>query len=502
MVCTSRSNALSSRRARVFAWTLFVLVAVPTLYAADGPDQVPRIEKSGCVRDVAKDEAIDCYTLVTFENHAKHSGATVRLPFILFHSRSPHPAPDPILFTAGGPGGSTLMNLASGKNMPFLDDRDYIGFEQRGTLYARPSLQCPEYLDATVIAGEQNADESQTAQLKLAAASACKARLVAKGIDLSAYNTAETVDDIEDLRRLLAIPQWNCVGLSYSTRIVLEMMRRYSGTVRSAILDSVLPPDAAYDEFGVANIYRALQLVLNNCAVDIRCARAYPDPSTLLTRAMYRIETDSPTLTLKSIRDGKPIAFRVLPRNVMDAMYDALSSPGTIPQIPSVLWHASNGDYRALQELLQDNLGAPGFAWGMRISVWCHDNPSLADAAQNTLGKELGGFFRVAIPANVCREWDVPALQIQDIKPVVSSIPTLIFAGEYDPNTPTEAAFHTAKTLKAAYVVLVPGRSHGQLSLDANCGKKMVTEFLRDPTRMPPSDCEAQLAKPDFVIDH
>ena len=61
-----------------------------------------------------------------------------------------------------------MMNLASGKNMPFLDDRDFIGFEQRGN--AKPSLQCPEYMDATVIAGDQNVDESQTAQMKLAAA--------------------------------------------------------------------------------------------------------------------------------------------------------------------------------------------------------------------------------------------------------------------------------------------------------------------------------------------
>lgn len=114
---------------RHLAWMLFALIALPTLDAADGPGQVPRIEKSDCVRDVAKDEAIDCYTLVTFENHAKRSGATIRLPFILFHSRSAHPAPNPVLFTAGGPGGSTLMNLASGKNMPFLDDRDYVGLD-------------------------------------------------------------------------------------------------------------------------------------------------------------------------------------------------------------------------------------------------------------------------------------------------------------------------------------------------------------------------------------
>lgn len=95
----------------------------------------------------------------------------------------------------------------------------------------------------------------------------------------------------------------------------------------------------------------------------------------------------------------------------------------------------------------------------------------------------------MAIPANVCHGWDVPALPAEERKPVVSNIPTLVFAGEYDPNTPTEAAFHTAKTLKASYVVLVPGRSHGQLSLDSNCGKKMATEFMRDPTHMPASDC-------------
>ena len=62
---------------------------------------------------------------------------------MIFRSRSATPAADPLLFMTGGPGNSNVARRASGKQNPFLDDRDYVLLEPRGTRFAQPALACP-----------------------------------------------------------------------------------------------------------------------------------------------------------------------------------------------------------------------------------------------------------------------------------------------------------------------------------------------------------------------
>jgi hypothetical protein len=66
----------------------------------------------------------------------------------ILHSRSNHPKPDPLVYTAGGPGGSSLQVAQYGGYYRYLDERDMIVFEQRGTRYAQPCLACPEVAEA------------------------------------------------------------------------------------------------------------------------------------------------------------------------------------------------------------------------------------------------------------------------------------------------------------------------------------------------------------------
>jgi hypothetical protein len=68
-------------------------------------------------------------------------------------SRSSSPKQDPVLFTTGGPG--VMITLYGGRDLtqwPFLEERDFIYFEQRGAQHAQPSLVGPE-IDSVLSAG-------------------------------------------------------------------------------------------------------------------------------------------------------------------------------------------------------------------------------------------------------------------------------------------------------------------------------------------------------------
>ncbi|MBN2345200.1 MAG: hypothetical protein JXO51_02340, partial [Candidatus Aminicenantes bacterium] len=107
---------------------------------------VPRIEW-GEIRAaiVEKSAGLETgYLIVPERRPAAPTHRTIRLPFVVLKSRGSSPRPDPVIYMAGGPGGSTLFRTEFFRRSPLLDDRDVILLEQRGGRFAEPALLCPE----------------------------------------------------------------------------------------------------------------------------------------------------------------------------------------------------------------------------------------------------------------------------------------------------------------------------------------------------------------------
>ena len=89
-----------------------------------------------------------CAYLIVPENRKKNNGKFIKLPFIIVQSKNPEKRKDPLLFTTGGPGGSSLGWADGAARHSLINDRDCIAFEQRGTQYAVPNLWSNELSDA------------------------------------------------------------------------------------------------------------------------------------------------------------------------------------------------------------------------------------------------------------------------------------------------------------------------------------------------------------------
>lgn len=150
------------------------------------------------------------------------NGRTIELAVAVLHSHSANPAPDPVIFLAGGPGQSALLGIAELLAASWIrDDRDLIVFDQRGSGYSTPSLQCPE-TEYAAYGSWETAQEAIDAQIRQTMV--CRDRLVAAGIDLAAYDAVASAKDVQ-LRRALGHEQWNLYGISYGTHLALEVMR-------------------------------------------------------------------------------------------------------------------------------------------------------------------------------------------------------------------------------------------------------------------------------------
>ena len=455
-------------------------------------------EKAACPVAVAADEKIECGKLTVPENRNKPGSRTITLSVEIFRSRSATPAPDPVIFLPGGPGGSATRQK-SGKNNPFLDDRDYILLEPRGAAYSSSPLNCPEInaIKGEIAAGHHAKDAD--AVLTQAAAK-CRADLTTQVIDLDGYTSAETADDIDDLRQALGIKQWNVFGHSYGTRLALTYLRDHPDGVRSVILDSVLPPEADFDESASANLTRALNAVFDGCRVNPACARAYPSIAGQFYSLVDRTTVQPLTLT-PAIMGSDNRAVIADGAVVVDAIYSALHNPGQIGQIPAIIADANNGKTDRLAALIKDNQGPSNFTWGLRLSIWCGEEMPFEDSSQvedqTSPGWGLGGIDERTASVAMCKAWNVAAADPRENLPVKSDVPVLVLSGEFDPDTPPQWARAMAANLTHARFVLMPGQTHG--AGFNRCGGTIEPAFLRDPSAPLDTTCVLTMPTADFT---
>lgn len=112
---------------------------VPTYAAAPCPS-----------RNVAGIEALElgpqfeCGFLTVPENRARPTGRTVRIAVARVRAVAADPARAPLLYLAGGPGGTGLDTAVLRVQEGWNADRDVIFIDQRGHLHAERLLACPE----------------------------------------------------------------------------------------------------------------------------------------------------------------------------------------------------------------------------------------------------------------------------------------------------------------------------------------------------------------------
>jgi len=484
----------------------FVLVLlIPVFLAAlvcsgFGQAAVPRFEPSDCAIPTPKDEKVVCGYVVVPENRSKKNGKTIRLPIIIQKSDNANPKADPVLRTLGGPGASSLKIVNGRRSSPWLKDRDVIIFEQRGTKFAQPSLACPEVDEATSSNARQHLDRSTAKTNEIKAAKTCFERLSKSGIDLNAYNSSESAADIEDVRKVLKLEKINLYGVSYSARLMLDVMRYYPDGIRSVVLESTLPPEVDYDEVGVDGIVRTLNELFAACKNDSECARAYPDLERKFYAIVAKLNAEPISVSTKDPKSGSTINISLNGDDFATWIVDYLFSnePAATVYAPSEIEKAYAGNYTPpFKRYAGDKLGNSSFSMGMRYSFWCSEETPFEKTKiikdQSTKYAGLKGYEVMALP-DICGVWKVKRAKPVANKPVTSDIPTLILGAQYDAYTDPQWGRNVGKRLKKSFFVEIPWAGHGP-GFSVPCVRDMIAEFFNDPPKTPNDACVEQTRK-------
>jgi pimeloyl-ACP methyl ester carboxylesterase len=292
---------------------------------ASANDSGSSFQDADCPFPVPNGYTIECGYLIVPENRARNDSGSIQLAVAIVRAPQASQQP-PVLYLAGGPGSSALDEFLSdteGWDYPFLQTRDLILLDQRGTGYSFPTLDCPELADADFTEGNPEQE--------------CHSRLLAEGIDLTAYNSAENGADVADLRRALGYAEWDLLGISYGTRLALVVMRDQPQGVRSVVLDSPFPPNANTPIDEALNVWESLQTLFADCDADAYCRQNYPN--------LERVFLD----TVADLNDQP--ADDLFGDDLFFAITEALNDTASIPLLPWVIYAVSDGNYDALDEI-------------------------------------------------------------------------------------------------------------------------------------------------------
>jgi hypothetical protein len=144
---------------------------------------VRKLEPFACPVTVDSSFHTHCAYMLVPENRRKQNSPLIKVAFIVLESKNPVKREDPVLFTGGGPGNSSLGLAAGVTKSTLIRDRDFIAFEQRGTRYAVPYLR---YFDLDTALKQSYRNNLNKDSMWLAGVKRYKQTLKAKGIDLKA----------------------------------------------------------------------------------------------------------------------------------------------------------------------------------------------------------------------------------------------------------------------------------------------------------------------------
>jgi pimeloyl-ACP methyl ester carboxylesterase len=431
----------------------------------------------------------------------------VHLAVAIFKNPSTAFDPHPVIRLDGGPGGPSLDDWAhyitSTDFKQFVFDHDLIMFDQRGTGYSQPSLNCPEILQLQYATINQHFGRQQGEQIQVQAARACHDRLIRSGIDLNAYNTLENAADVRDIIQALGYKQVTLYGVSYGTRLALTVMRLYPSVIRAVVLDSVYPPQKNRTDLPMS-AQRVFDVLFRGCAMSSSCNQRHPALGAVFYKLVNDLNARPITFQTADPSTGKRYTVSFAGDDLVLWLFSALYVTPYIPRLPATIFQIRDHDYRQLSDIYGNVEFDDTFSDGMFYSTTCAEDwdfvPRLdLTTATRGVAPQIQPAWAAELQQeyDICQIWNVKRLPAVQKQAVTSDISTLILSGEYDPITPPENGRITAQTLKHSYYFLFPGMGHGE-EYNASCADSIISAFEDDPAQKPDSNCLAHMSEPVF----
>ena len=399
------------------------------------------------------------------ENRARPDGRTIGLAFVRFPSTSPAPGP-PIVYLAGGPGGAGT-DAARGTRFDLFQAlrsvADVIAFDQRGTGLSDRLPDCP-YL--AVLPLDVPGSREAVVAAYTEATQACAAYWNDAGVDLAAYTTEASADDVDALRQALGADQVSLWAISYGTHLALATIRRHPEAVARAVLAGVEGPD------------HTLKLPSSQQALLERIAALYaaehPDAPPFLADVEAVLDRLREAPAVVDV-GGQAVAIGTF--DVQWLAANMLGGPDLSLLLPPLFAAMRAGDFSGVAPWTL-RLKTPEPLSAMSAAMDAASGAS--DLRRARIARE-GRTTLLADAINVQGEAQAAALGVPDLgpafrAPVASAVPALFISGTLDGRTPVANADEVATGFANGVRLVVERAGHSDPLF---LGSPLILERMR-----------------------
>lgn len=403
----------------------------------------------------------------------------------------------PIVYLAGGPGGSGV-EAGRGRRWALVEalraNGDVVLLDQRGAglSTAHEAFETSVGFDA-----EDKGDRKTYIERYGKAIDEAVAAWREQGVPLNAYTTAESAADLVDIAKALEAERLGLVGISYGTHLALAVMKAHPEVVDRAVLVSVEGPDDTAKLPSRTDAYFArLQAAID---ADPKAKAKHGDVAARIRRVLGRLAEEPKELTVWT---GTGFAKRKLgPFIARQAITYAIADPrGAAAMLDGLLAADTDGDHawfaRYAGALLPARIELQPMSTLMDLASGV-SAPRLVRIQREARSAILGDALNFPMPHLAGR---VTGLELPDAfrAPTRCDRPTLIFSGTLDGRTYPDGAATAASALEEATVVTVTNAGHNLFFSHADI-VPTIAAFLAGDDHSGPQ--ELQGAAPNFTRD-
>ncbi len=409
----------------------------------------------------ASGENVDAFegTFIVPENRGDSQSRNLTLRYVRFPATGSE-AGSPIVYLAGGPGGSGIETARHQRFPLFQAMREFgdvIAFDQRGTGASNDAPQCVSTykLDGTV-----NASDARYIQLQQDALHECLSFWKNQGIDVRGYNTPESVADLDALREHLGAEKLSLWGISYGSHLALAAAKQMPDRIDRIViasgegLDQTIKLPARTDKY-----FARVQNAINT---QPKSRAALPDIKSLMHRVHADLEQNPVPITVTQ-KDGTLRDYLWQRRDMQQAASAMVSDPVPLSLLLQLYDTLDKGDSQLLLKIapfLIDSTEAISF---QPMSVLM-DIASGTSASRRSLIREQAETSLLASFLNQPVELeDVDATLVLDERfrqAPVSDVPLLLLSGTLDGRTYIESQREAVEGFSNLQAVSVRNAGH------------------------------------------
>lgn len=411
--------------------------------------------------------------LVVKENRKDPKSNLIELAFARLKSTSKNPG-YPVIYLAGGPGSSGINTARNPEYLKaFMKMRevgDVILLDQRGVGRSKPALVRPSSkpLPTDVFANKELFQSEFQKQVKETAD-----YFRGQGIDIYTYNSIESANDIDDIRKALGAKKINLVGFSYGTHLGLACIRYHGKNLNRVVLIGTEGPN--HTEKLPFTSDKSLEQLAKIVAKDPVVGKKVPDMIGSLKRVLARLEKEPVTVRVINWQTREPVDIKVGKFGLQMIIRIDLGDTNDLPLFPAWVYTMDKGDYSILKTFAEKRYNL--FGRGISLMSLMMDTSSGATKSRR---EEIKRQAKTALLGDMVNFFDAsdalgnPDLGDEYRSPIKTDVPTLFFSGTFDNNTPPFQAEEIRKTFKNSTHLIVENAGHESMLVDEKVQETLV----------------------------